>query len=79
MDIMWHSRMFASNVIYSFSIFSHHRYPIVFHWSLSDRKPPHVSGTLLSIQANINYYNYYVLLFEFFTTAVFGGFSLVFE
>ena len=34
--------------------FSHQRQLMVFHWSLSDSKSPHVSRTLLSILAILN-------------------------
>ena len=34
--------------------FSHHRYLMVFHWSLSDSQSPQVSRTLLSIVADLN-------------------------
>ena len=35
-------------------VFSHQRYLMVFHWSLSDSKSPQVSRTLLSILADLN-------------------------
>ena len=40
-------------IIYSFENFSHQRYLMVFHWSLSDSKSQ-VSRTLLSILADLN-------------------------
>ena len=34
--------------------FSHQRLQMVFHWSLSDSKSPHVFRTLFSILADLN-------------------------
>ncbi len=34
--------------------FSHHRYLVAFHWSLSDSKSPQVSRSLLGIQVDLN-------------------------
>ena len=41
-------------IIYSFSSFSHQRYPMVSRWNLIDGKSPQVSWTLLSILADLN-------------------------
>ncbi len=41
-------------IIIIHSSFSHQRYLMVFHWSLSDSKFPQVSRTLLSILAILN-------------------------
>ena len=38
-----------------FESFPHQRYPMVFHWSLSDSKSPQVSRTLLSILAVLKF------------------------
>ena len=66
---------------YSFEISSHQRLLIIFHWSLSDSKSPHVSRTLLSILADL--YNTVVIIIiiiihslELFTSALADGFSL---
>ena len=52
---------------------------MVFHWSLSDSKSPHVSRTSLSILAILR--NAVVLFtpLEFFTSVLADGFSLEFE
>ena len=39
---------------YSFGSFSHQYLLVVFHWSLSDSKSPHVSRTFLNILADLN-------------------------
>ena len=52
---------------------------MVSHWSLRDSKSPQVSWTLHSILANISYYHYYLLLWEFLTPVLTDGFSLEFE
>ena len=39
------------NIIFLLESFSHQRYLMVFHWSLSNSKSPQVSRTLLSILA----------------------------
>ena len=36
-----------------FESFSHHHWPMVSHWSLSDSKSPQISRTLLSIQNDL--------------------------
>ena len=41
-------------LLFTHKSFSHHRYLMVFHWSLSDSKSPHVSRTLLSILTVLN-------------------------
>ena len=42
-------------LLFTHCSFSHPRYLMVFHWSLSDSKSPQVSRTLLSILAFLNY------------------------
>ena len=50
--IRWNSKIHF--IIIIIIVFSHQRYLIVFHWSLSDSKSPQVSGTLFCILAVLN-------------------------